>query len=214
MIGTDIVVDNVTAADLAHKAAALFGYIAPEEHLATIDLNAILFHVEGMTKEGIRGSQSQWAMEIARRTAPIFMRVYPPMAPDSIQWPGTPLDMVPPADALIAAWSEEGNYRMTEEQALKFFFGEQWEPGVWKNRLLDERPALTINWLPMIAAKSIFMATRPLTEHETSTLLPIIIVHLNRDAQVFYNFMVSNRAEKSRAEALMAGKSIVGAPAE
>ncbi len=139
---------------------------------------------------------------------------------DIAAWPGDPIESMPPVTAMLAANQALTLSAKDEAHLLRFFQGDQWDAAALEVRQVHARPAITINRLPALLAASIaadpeyvLKPGRSYSVNQLSAInrLRLIIAHRNRDAQVVYNVMWSNAAERSAAEVEMAHKTIQAA---
>lgn len=131
-----------------------------------------------------------------------------------VQWMGDPLESMPTARALLTA-DQQVFTNEQEQEALAFFDGgNQWPEDIAAARMELGRPCLTVNRLPLILAAMINASEdadeEPLEPDELARL-KIILARRNMDAQKAFNWMWSNVAEMSKANADIA-RFTVGVP--
>lgn len=116
---------------------------------------------------------------------------------DRVRWFGAAIESIPPAYAVLQSAPPMTDAQSAE--ALEFYAGnEQWPADVKESRQRANRPILVINRLPELFAASVAAHERddkePLTNADLSRLAAVIASQ-NRDAQMLYNYLLSQLAE-------------------
>lgn len=115
---------------------------------------------------------------------------------NDIKWTGDD----PAARVSVADYIADSATCWTDEELSKaesFIRGDQWNQEIHRQRMLDDRPTLTINRVHSIAAscRSVSQQRGEQVSQYEGDRLAVAIFRNNADAQRLYNYMASVAAE-------------------
>jgi len=201
---SDVLLDyDTTASTVMRAALRLGGGIIHGQEPSAEMLDSALFHLVSILKEHPVPfpSASILAWTLASRIAPEFDSIFPPAGIEP-KWYGDDMEGETFASVIIAGVAGD---QVSVEDAiwyLRFYTGEQWDPKVAQRRKSEGRPCLIINRLPGMVSRILAKATTTQQNDEKyRTRVAVEVTRRNRDAQIIYNWMVSNVAELLQSEA-------------